>query len=97
VLYEVPGNSNGKISQRVYINQILEPHVLPQIEDVGRDHFVLFEDNDSGHGPSKSNIVRTWKQEHGVNHLFNAPKSPDLNVIKNFWQPVKQYVAKANH
>jgi hypothetical protein len=97
VLYDVPGNTNGKMSQRAYINQILEPHVLPQVEDAGRDRFILFEDNDSGHGPGRKNIVRTWKEDHGVNYLFNAPRSPDLNCIENCWQPVKQYVATANH
>ena len=53
------GNPNGKMKQETYINQILEPVVKPWLE-AGHD-FVLEEDNDSGHGPGKSNIVRTWK------------------------------------
>jgi hypothetical protein len=55
--YNVPSNGNGKMSQSVYIDQILEPIVKPWL-DRG-DKFVLEEDRDSGHGPGKSNIVRT--------------------------------------
>ena len=33
--------------------------------------FVLEEDGDSGHGPSKSNPVRSWKEKHSVKHFFN--------------------------
>lgn len=55
--YRVPGNTNGKMSQQVYIDQILEPIVKPWLM-AGHD-FALEEDGDSGHGPSKHNIVRT--------------------------------------
>ena len=90
--YSLPGNSNGKMSQGVYITQILEPIVQPWIED-GRD-FVLKEDGDSGHGPSKSNPVRSWKEEHGLEFYFNYAASPDLAPIENRWQPAKVYLRK---
>lgn len=48
------------MSQQAYIDQILEPIVKPWID---KQDFVIEEDGDSGHGPGKSNIVRTWKQE----------------------------------
>lgn len=51
------GNPNGKMKQEVYINQILGLVVKPWLE--GGHDFVLEEDNDSGHGPGKSNIVHT--------------------------------------
>ena len=56
VFYEVPGNTNGEMSQRVYVDFILEPAVKPWLE-AGED-FVLEEDGDSGRGSGKSNIVR---------------------------------------
>lgn len=57
VFYDVPGNSNGKMSQRVYIDAILEPHVLPALAE--NQHIVLEEDGDSGHGSAdNNNIVR---------------------------------------
>ena len=93
--YDVSGNKNGKMSQRVYIDQILDPIVKPWL-DQGHN-FVLEEDGDSGHGPGKSNIVRTWKEEHGLEHYFNCPSSPDLSPIENCWQPVKQELYKYPH
>ena len=59
--YEVPSNKNGKMSQQVYIDQILEPIVKPWIQT--HQDFVLEEDGNSGHGPGKLNIVRIWKSQ----------------------------------
>ena len=95
VFYEVNSNSNGKMSQDVYINQILTPHVLPWI--LRGDDFVLEEDGDSGHGPSDHNKVRTWKQKNGLESYFNCSQSPDLAPIENAWFPVKNQVRKAPH
>lgn len=83
------------MKQEVYINQILEPVVKPWLE---ADHdFVLEEDNDSGHGPGKSNIVRTWKEKNGLEHYFNCAHSPDLAPIENCWQIPKAYTRKYPH
>ncbi len=96
VFYEVPTNKNGKMSQRVYIDSILTPHVLPDLEK-GVD-FVLEEDGDSGHGSAdNNNIVRRWKEENGLKSYFNAPKSPDLSIIENCWQPIKQHIDSVPH
>lgn len=46
LIYEVP---NGKMCQRVYIDQIFEPIVRPWID--AHHDFVLEEDGDSGHRP----------------------------------------------
>ncbi|KAF2194324.1 hypothetical protein K469DRAFT_727625 [Zopfia rhizophila CBS 207.26] len=73
--YTISSNSNGKMTQRAYIDK----------------RFILEEDGDSGHGPGKSNIGRTWKQKHDLKHYFNCPSSPDLSPIENCWQPPKQY------
>ena len=73
------------MSQGVYLDQILKPHVKPWL-DSGEDFF-LVEDNDSGHGGrSDSNIVKSWKTEHNLKYLFNAPRSPCLNPIENCWR-----------
>jgi hypothetical protein len=95
VFYEISSNSNGKMTQRAYIEQILEPVVKPWI---AKDHsFTLEEDGDSGHGPGPSNIVRTWKNINKLDYYFNCHSSPDLTPIENFWQPPKQYVKKFPH
>ena len=51
--------------------------------------FVFEEDGDLGHGLGKSNIVRTWKEQNGLEFYFNCHNSPDLARIENCWQLVK--------
>ncbi|PQE31529.1 hmg box protein [Rutstroemia sp. NJR-2017a WRK4] len=89
------GNSNGKMTQRCYIDQILEPIVKPWL-DAGQV-FTLEEDGDSGHGTSQSNIVRTWKRAHGLQSYFNCAASPDLSPIENCWQAPKQNLNHHSH
>ncbi|KAF1976439.1 hypothetical protein BU23DRAFT_630291 [Bimuria novae-zelandiae CBS 107.79] len=95
VFYNINTNTNRKITQRAYIDQILEPIAKPWIKH--QPSFVLEEDRDSGHGTSKSNIVRTWKQANSLNSYFNCSSSPDLSPIENAWSPMKQYVRKYSH
>ena len=95
IFYNVSTNSNGKMSQRVYIDQILEPIVKPWIET--GHNFALEEDGDSGHGPGKGNIVRAWKEKHGLEYYFNCASSPDLSPIENCWLPPKQHLNKYPH
>ena len=84
------------MTQDAYINQILEPVVLPWIQ-AGHD-FVLEEDGDSGHGPAhNANKVRKWKEQYGLESYFNYASSPDLSPIENCWQPPKQYMRKFPH
>lgn len=56
-----------------------------------KQDFVIEEDGDSGHGPGKSNIVRTWKQEHGLEFYFNCHNSPDLAPIENYWLQLQNH------
>lgn len=80
IWYDVPGNTNGKMSLKVYRDQILEPIVGQWLRN--GESFVLEEDNDSGHGTGKSNIVRTWKQKNGLTSFFNCSNSPDIPPIE---------------
>ncbi|KAF1817553.1 hypothetical protein P152DRAFT_386531, partial [Eremomyces bilateralis CBS 781.70] len=99
VTYDVPSNSNGKMTQRVYVDAILEPHIKPWIQR--GDIFVLEEDQDSSHGPpwssKKENIVQKWKRQNGLHSYFNCAGSPDLAIIEDCWQPTKQYIRKFAH
>ncbi|KAG5777061.1 hypothetical protein H9Q73_009252 [Fusarium xylarioides] len=56
-LYDISSNSNGKMTQTYYLDNILKPFVH-KLRQEGR-YFVLEEDNDSGHGPGKNNPVRS--------------------------------------
>lgn len=78
------GNQNGKMTQKVYLEEILQPHVGEWL--ARGENFVLEEDNDSGHGTSARNIVKTWKEEQNLRYFFNAPYSPDLTPIENVWR-----------
>ena len=90
VFYDVASNTNGKMTQKAYISQILDPVVKPWIRD--QQDFVLEEDRDSGHGTSQHNIVIEWKKKNGLKSYFNCGYSPDLAPIENAWSPMKQYV-----
>jgi hypothetical protein len=94
VFYNIKSNTNGKMTQQAYIDQILEPYVRPWLRG---KRFILEEDNNSGHGPSRQNIVRTWKQNADLEQYFNCSNSPDLALIENCWQTPKQYVKKFPH
>ena len=52
IFYDVPGNSNGKMTHQVYIDSILEPVVKPWLDR--DDDFVLKENVDSGHGTGRA-------------------------------------------
>ena len=94
--YKTPGNKNGKLSLQVYHDTILEPVVKPWIKT--HPHFILEEDNDSGHGGGSSrNLVARWKQREGLDYFFNCPNSPDFSPIENCWQPMKQHLKKFPH
>jgi hypothetical protein len=83
------------MSQEKYRTEILDKVVKTWIDE-GRD-FILEEDGDSGHGPSRHNPVRTWKEQHGLNYFFNSPASPDLLPIENAWSVLKAYIRKYEH
>jgi len=101
VWYDIPTNTNGKMTKKVYEEEILEKHVKQWL--VNGDDFVLEEDQDSGHGigPNHRNShkcpIQRWKQAHGLKAYFNASSSLDLAPIENAWQPVKQYIRKFSH
>jgi hypothetical protein len=80
------------MSLQIYHDEILEGVVRPWL-DAGQ-HFVLEEDGDSGHGIGRysTNIVKEWKEAHGLKPFFNTSGSPDLSPIENCWRVVKQFV-----
>jgi hypothetical protein len=80
------------MSMQVYKDHILEPVVGGWLRE--GQSFVLEEDNDSGYGTSKANIVRDWKQQNGLDHFFNCAQSPDFTPIEKAWQGLKMYVKR---
>lgn len=88
--YNVPGNTNGKMTLQVYRDEILESVVGSWLRQ--GHSFVLEEDNDSGHGTGKANIVRTWKKQNGLDSFFNCASSPDFVPIEKAFLIPKDYV-----
>ena len=93
--YEIPGNINGKMSQKIYIDQIFQPFIKPWIE--AYYNFVLKENGNLSHGPGKSNIICTWKETNSLEFYFNYYSLSDLALIENCQQPGKQYLYKYLH
>jgi hypothetical protein len=77
---------------QVYRDYILEPVVGGWLRE--GQSFILEEDSDSGHGTSKSNIVRTWKEQNRLESFFNCAQSPDFSPVEKAWQGPKEYVKK---
>ncbi|KAK4233043.1 hypothetical protein C8A03DRAFT_48281 [Achaetomium macrosporum] len=86
------GNDNGKMNLKCYRDSIIEPVVGGWLRQ--NQFFVLEEDNDSGHGTSKKNIVGAWKERNGLEYFFNCAQSPDFSPIEKAWQSPKQAVSK---
>jgi hypothetical protein len=83
------------MSRQVYRDVILEPVLKPWLD--AQQSFVPEEDGDSGHGPGKHNIVRTWEEEYGLQYYSNCASSPDLAPIEDCWQAPKQTLKKYPH
>ena len=73
IFYEVPTNTNGKMSQQVYLDCILNGLVKEWL-DRG-DKFVMEEDGDSGHGGgncAKNNSVGLCVDKAMVTMMMEA-------------------------
>ena len=85
IFYNVPGNTNGKMSFQVYINQILEPGAEPWLLE-GHD-FALEEGGDSGYGKAKTCCIASRHSFHTSGFhpvLLRLPKlSYSSSIRKN--------------
>ena len=90
-IYVIPSNSNGKMTQAVYLDILERPNSVKDWLERG-DQFVLQEDRDSAHGTGANNKVRKWKEEHNCAYYFNPASSPDLAPIENCWGPLHQHI-----
>ena len=65
MLYEEPGDRNGKMSLRFFRDIIQQPVFKPWLADarLNKTPFTLTKDGDSGYGGGRSNIVCTRKRK----------------------------------
>ena len=83
-LVAVPGNLNG----RRYIDEILRPHVVPYLRQMGQN--AIFQDVNAR--PHRARIVDL--QLNGVQRLEWPPMSPNLSCIEHLWDILGRAVNK---
>ena len=76
-LVVVPGGLNG----RRYIDEILRPHVVPYLRQMGQN--AIFQDEYARF--HRARIVDNFLQLNGVLRLEWLPMSPDLSCIEHLW------------
>ena len=74
-LVVVPGSLTGC----VYIDEILQPHVVPYLHQMGQN--VIFQDNNVR--PHRVRIVDDFLRQNGVEQLEWRPMSTDLSCIEH--------------
>lgn len=86
---DIPGNTNGKMSLKVYRDQTLEHVVRPWLLEV--QDFVLEKDDDTSASASMK------RKDNNLEYFFNCASSPDPSPIENCSLPPKQHLADYLH
>ena len=82
----MPGNLNG----RRYINEILRPHFVPYLRQIG--HNAIFQDDNAR--PHHARIVNNFLQLNGVQRLEWPLMFPDLSCVEHLWDILGRAVNK---
>jgi transposase len=78
----------GSLTAVRYLRDIVEPHVVPFAENMGRD-FILQQDNAR---PHIAGIVRNCFNDHNIEVMEWPANSSDLNPIEHLWDTLNKRI-----
>ena len=87
------GNTRLGLTATDYIEQILEPGVLPWYRELQKRGYrpIFMQDGASIHGAKE---VKLWLRQHGIETLNWPPSNPNLNPDEYIWKGCKARIRR---